>query len=88
MYLTPKEFINNCQNNIRNEKIKQTLPVTYTYKKSKQVAKIGYQTATIVQYQFSTTGSTDYKNIATKMVDSELWNKNKKSKAKLTNQNS
>ena len=44
-----KKFINNRLNNIRNEKLISTHKtnfVTYTYKKSKQVAKNGYKTAT------------------------------------------
>ena len=56
------------------------------YKKSKQVAKNSYQTATAVQNQSSTLGAWT-KNIATKIADSEFRNKNKYLKAKMTNQN-
>ena len=66
--------------------IKQTLPITYAYKKSKQVPKNGYQTATTIQTNPPPLEEWT-KNIAAKMTDSEFWNKNKKSKAKLTNQN-
>ena len=66
--------------------IKQTLPVTYTYKKSRQVLKNGYQTATTIQTNLPLLEAWT-KTIATKMADSEFQNKNKKLKAKLTNQN-
>ena len=56
------------------------------YKKSKQVAKNSYQTATAVQNQSSTLEAWT-KNIATKIADSEFRNKNKYLKAKMTNQN-
>ena len=84
-------FINNHQNNTRNKKnefpdINQTLPVTYTYKKSRQVPKNGCQTATTIQTNLPPLEAWT-KNIATKMTDSEFGNKNKKSKVKLTNQN-
>ena len=39
--------------------IKQTLPITYTYKKSRQVPKNGYHTPTTIQNQSSTTGGMD-----------------------------
>ena len=39
--------------------IKKTLPVNYTYKKTKQVPKIGYQTATAEPNLSTTTGSMD-----------------------------
>ena len=56
------------------------------YKKSKQVAKNSYQTATTVQNQSSTLEAWT-KNIATKIAGSEFRNKNKYLKAKMTNQN-
>ena len=66
--------------------IKQTLPVTYTCKISRQVPKNGYQTLTTIQNNLPPLQEWT-KNIATKMAESEFRNKNKKSKAKLTNQN-
>ena len=73
---------------IKNEfsGIKQTLPVTYKYKIPRQVPKNGYQTATTIQTNLPPLEAWT-KTIATKMADSEFGNKNKKSKAKLANQN-
>ena len=51
-----------------------------------QVPKNGYQTATTIQTNLPLLEAWT-KNIATKMADSEFRNKNKKSKANLTNQN-
>ena len=84
-----KKFINNRLNNIRNEKLISTHKtnfVTYTYKKSKQVAKNGYQTATKYETNLPPLEAWT-KNISTKMADSEFRNSIKTSKAKLTNQN-
>ena len=39
--------------------IKQTFHFTYTYKTSREVLKNGYQIATTIQNQSSTTGSVD-----------------------------
>ena len=66
--------------------IKQTFLITCTYKTSRQVPKNGYQTATTIQTNLAPLEAWT-KNIATKMAGSEFWNKNKKSKARLTNQN-
>ena len=53
------------------------------YKIFKQVPKNSYQTVTTIQNNLPPLEA-ETKNIATKMVDSEFRNKNKKSKAKLT----
>ena len=62
------------------------MPVTYTYKISRQVPKNGYQTATTIPYNLPQLEAWT-KNIVTKMAYSEFRNKNKKSKPKQTNQN-
>ena len=66
--------------------VKQTLPVTYKYKIPRQVPTNRYQTTTTIQTNLPPLEGWT-KNAATKMADSEFRNKNKKSKAKLTNQN-
>ena len=53
---------------------------------SRQIPKNGYQTATTKQNNLPPMEAWT-KNIATKMADSEFWNKNKISKAELTNKN-
>ena len=59
--------------------IKQTLPVTYTYKKSRQAHKNVYQTATTIQNNLPPLEAWT-KNIATKMADSEFRSKTKNRK--------
>ena len=51
--------------------LKQTLPVTYTYKISRQVPKNGYQTAATIQTNLPPLEAWN-KNIATKMTDPEV----------------
>ena len=60
--------------------------MTYTYKKSKQVAKNGYKTAAKYKTNLPPL-ETWTKNISTKTADSEFQNNIKTLKAKLTNQN-
>ena len=66
--------------------VKKTLPVTYKYKISRKVPRNMYQTATTIQTNLPPLEART-KNIATKMANSQFRNKNKYSKAKLTDQN-
>ena len=62
-----------------NFQTKQTLCVTFTYKKSRQVPKNGHQTATTIQTNLPPLEAWT-KNIPTKMADSEFRNKKKNQK--------
>ena len=62
------------------------IKITYSYKKSKQVAKMATRLLQLFKTNLPPLEAWT-KNIATKMADSELRNKDKKWKAKLTHQN-
>ena len=76
--LTIAKIIQETKNKIPH--IKPFLPVTNTYKISKQGTKNGYQTAATIQNNLS-------EFLTDSMADSEFRNKNKKSKVELANKN-